>query len=70
MEAAEKLSAALEQVVSEKVVPAVSSAALAGLRFSEVLPPELAVATIAERLADQPGARLVAGEPRVWATTA
>jgi ATP-dependent helicase Lhr and Lhr-like helicase len=54
--------------VWEDVLPAVSTAALAGLKFSEVLPPELAVATIAERLADHASARRVAVEPRVLAT--
>lgn len=67
--AAEKLGAVLGQVVWEDVLPAVSAAALAGLKFSEVLPPELAVATIAERLADHAGARCVAGETRVLATS-
>jgi ATP-dependent Lhr-like helicase len=69
VESAEKLGAALELVVWEDVLPAVSAAALAGLKFSEVLPPELAVATIAERLADHAGARCVAGEARVLATS-
>lgn len=67
--AAEKLGAVLGQVVWEDVLPAVSAAALAGLKFSEVLPPELAVATIAERIADHAGARCVAGEARVLATS-
>lgn len=34
--------------------------------FSEVLPPELAVGTIAERLADRIGASAAASEARVW----
>ena len=57
VEAAEKLGAALEQVVWEDVLPAVSTAALAGLKFSEVLPPELGRSDDRERLADRPGAR-------------
>ena len=65
VEAAEKLSAALDQVKWGDVLPAVSTAALAGLKFSEVLPPDLAVATIAERLADHEGAETVSTEPRV-----
>lgn len=69
VEAVEKLSAALDGVVWEDVLPAVSAAAIAGLKFSEVLPPERAVATIAERLADRLGARSVANEQRVLATT-
>ncbi len=70
IEAAEKLGAALEQVVWEDVLPAVSTAALAGLKFSEVLPRHLAVATIAERLADHVGATASATEPRVWSSAA
>lgn len=59
------LAEALESADWSKVLPAVSSAALAGLKFSEVLPPNLAIATIAERLADHAGAATVADDPRV-----
>ena len=52
----------------EDVLPAVSTAALAGLKFSEVLPPDLAVATIAERLADHAECALGRSEQRVLAT--
>lgn len=68
VEAAEKLGAALDVVVWEEVLPAVSTAALAGLKFSEVLPPELAVATIAERLADRHAAGIAASDVRVEST--
>ncbi|MCT7657633.1 DEAD/DEAH box helicase [Mycobacterium deserti] len=65
-EAAEYLPAALKGLGWDEVLPFVSPAALAGLKFSEVLPPDLAVATIAERLADHDGAKAVAAEPLVW----
>jgi ATP-dependent helicase Lhr and Lhr-like helicase len=67
-DAGNKLDAALRGLRWNDVLPAISPAALGGLKFSEVLPPDLAVATIAERLADPVGAQVVAGEPRVWAT--
>lgn len=65
-QAAEKLEAALDAVDWSNSRPAVSHAALAGLKFSEVLPPDLAVVTIAERIADRDGAAAVAAESRVW----
>jgi ATP-dependent Lhr-like helicase len=64
--AANKLDEALHRVLWSDVVPAVSPAALGGLKFAEVLPPRLAVATLAERLADKDAAQIVAAEPRVW----
>lgn len=64
-EAVEKLADALVAVEWSTVLPAVSPNALAGLKFSEVLPPALATATIAERLADRVGAESAAREPRV-----
>ena len=67
-EAAEKLADALASVDWSTVLPAVSPNALAGLKFSEVLPPDLATATIAERLADQDHAASVMRERRVWST--
>lgn len=45
--------------------PDVDPAAVRGLKFAETLPPALAVATLAERMADRPGATVVLGEPRV-----
>jgi ATP-dependent Lhr-like helicase len=65
-EAAEGLTAALEGLNWNGVLPSVSPAALAGLKFSEVLPPDLAAATIAERLADHHAAQVVVAQPRVW----
>ena len=64
-EAVERLAHALESVHWSEVRPAVSPAALAGLKFSEVLPHDLAIATIAERLADHVGAAVVANDQRV-----
>lgn len=52
------------QIDWSTVLPAVSPAALAGLKFSEVLPRDLAIATIAERLADHTAAGAVDTEPR------
>ncbi len=65
-EAAEKLADALGPVDWSVVFPAVSPNALAGLKFSEVLPADLATETIAERLGDRAGARGAATDPRVW----
>ncbi|MEU5566140.1 DEAD/DEAH box helicase [Micromonospora musae] len=49
---------------SERVcLPEVNPKALAGLKFSEALPERLAVATLAARLADIPGAAAVLTEP-------
>ncbi|MFE0590674.1 DEAD/DEAH box helicase [Micromonospora echinospora] len=44
-------------------LPDVDEKALDGLKFSAALPPRLAVATLAARLADLPGARAVLAEP-------
>lgn len=64
-EVVDKLTEALKSVDWSNVLPAVSPAALAGLKFSEVLPRQLAIATIAERLADRLGASAAARDPRV-----
>ena len=61
----EARSRALRSVDWAAVLPAVSPAALGGLKFSDVLPPDLAGVTIAERLADHAGAEAAASEPRV-----
>ena len=69
VQAAEKLSAALDGVVWEGVL---SRSVDRRNRWPEALrspPPEPAVATVAERLADRLGAHLVADEPRVLAIT-
>jgi ATP-dependent Lhr-like helicase len=69
VEAEKRLPAALNAVNWDTALPAVLPAALGGLKFSEVLPPDLAVATVAERLADQFSARIVAAERRIWNLT-
>ncbi len=46
-------------------LPAVSSNALAGLKFSAALPPDLAVGTLAERLGDVDGARRALEDRRI-----
>lgn len=66
VEAAKALTEVLENVDWSTVLPAVSQAALQGLKFSEILPPDLAVATIAARLGDQESAAAVSAERRVW----
>jgi ATP-dependent Lhr-like helicase len=65
----ERLPTALAGLDWDDVLPSISPAALAGLKFSEVLPPDLAAATIAERLADHDGAQAVVAEPCVWNVT-
>ena len=45
-----------------------ADAAVAGLKFSEVLPRDLAIATVAKRLADHASASWVACETRVRVT--
>lgn len=67
-EAADKLSEALESADWPSVLPAASPAAVAGLKFSEVLPRDLAIATVAKRLADHASASWVACETRVRVT--
>lgn len=64
-EAVKKLPGALGAADWDAALPAVSPRALEGLKFSEVLPRHLATRTVADRLADRPGARAVASEPRV-----
>lgn len=46
--------------------PAVSEDAVRGLKFSDVLPPDLARETVALRLADHKHGRQVLAEPRQW----
>ncbi|MFB8771151.1 DEAD/DEAH box helicase [Streptomyces broussonetiae] len=54
--------AARENVGENLVLPDVDRRAVRGLKFSTALPERLAVATVAARLADFEGARLVLGE--------
>lgn len=46
--------------------PAVTEESIQGLKFSEVLPPELAHQVVAQRMGDEDKARVVAGEPVRW----
>ncbi|GAA4256545.1 DEAD/DEAH box helicase [Dactylosporangium darangshiense] len=46
--------------------PDIDERAVAGLKFSDVLPPDLAVATLAERAADTAGAAAVLTAPLRW----
>lgn len=60
------LSGSERPASDEEVLPAVSDEAVAGLKFSDVLPLELARDTIALRLTDPSAARRVAAERRTW----
>jgi ATP-dependent Lhr-like helicase len=53
----------VDEVKDRLTLPDVDEKALAGLKFSEMLPPRLAVATLAARLADLEHARSVLLEP-------
>jgi ATP-dependent Lhr-like helicase len=55
--------AATADVADRLCLPHVDEQALAGLKFSGALPPRLAEATLAARLADLPAARSVLAEP-------
>lgn len=62
-DAADRLGDAHADLAS--ALPAVSRDALSGLKFAEVLPPHLAVATVAARMADPVGATHALAAPRV-----
>lgn len=55
--------AATADLESRLCLPHVSTEALAGLKFSAALPPRLAEATLATRLADLPAATAVLRQP-------
>jgi ATP-dependent Lhr-like helicase len=62
--------AAVEQAVrplteadASGLLPQVEEAALEGLKFSECLPTELALATLASRLRDEPAVRAILSQP-------
>lgn len=59
----EMWKAATQDALERLCLPDVDKRALAGLKFSEALPPYLATATLAARLADLSGAAKVLGEP-------
>ena len=52
----------------DTAIPVVSPQALAGLKFSAALPPELAAATLADRIVDRAGARSITSWPLVVRT--
>jgi ATP-dependent helicase Lhr and Lhr-like helicase len=56
--------AALVDIQQRLCLPAVDDKALEGLKFSAALPPHLAEATLAARLADLEGARIALAEPQ------
>jgi ATP-dependent Lhr-like helicase len=56
----------VEGATTHLCLPEVSQKALAGLKFSAALPPRLATATLAARLADLDGAAEVLGEPSTF----
>ncbi|EST37178.1 hypothetical protein N566_14470 [Streptomycetaceae bacterium MP113-05] len=59
---------ALEHVEERLCLPDVDERAVKGLKFGEALPPRLAQATLAARLADFEGARRVLREPVAFVT--
>src|SRR5262249_21227763 len=69
VEGAEDL-AGFEQTVRElmtkdaaEMLPRVEEAALEGLKFARCLPKELGLATLASRLRDEPGIRVISSQP-------
>jgi ATP-dependent helicase Lhr and Lhr-like helicase len=48
---------------ASSLVPQVEEAAVDGLKFSECLPKEFALATLASRLRDEPATRAVLSQP-------
>jgi ATP-dependent Lhr-like helicase len=54
---------AARKSLNHLIDPEVDSGAVQGLKFSAALPPDLAAATLAARLADRPNARRVLNEP-------
>ncbi|MFJ2257466.1 DEAD/DEAH box helicase [Streptomyces sp. NPDC087844] len=61
-----ELRKARDETAGRLSVPEVDSRALRGLKFAVALPEELAVATLAARLADPEGAAAVLAEPARW----
>lgn len=53
-----------EQAEMDLVEPVVNDHAVAGLKFSAALPPEMARSTVATRLGDEEGAAAVLAQPR------
>jgi len=62
-----ELRAALDQAMAEELPePVVFDDAVRGLKFAEILPPDLANRTLAARLGDESAARRVTGHPVRW----
>ena len=59
----DELRSGLAATAGRVCLPVVDDAAVNGLKFNAALPPRLAVATLATRLADVPAAEAVLGEP-------
>jgi ATP-dependent Lhr-like helicase len=66
---AEMWKAAIASAADKLCLPAVDERALHGLKFSAALPPRLAEATLAARLADLEGAATVLKEPTRFSST-
>jgi ATP-dependent Lhr-like helicase len=62
------LRTALDSLDPAHASPAVTEDALAGLKFAEILPSELAAETLGLRLSDERAALAVAGQRSRWAT--
>jgi len=67
-----ELHAALDEamVAEQWTGPVLAQEAVQGLKFAEILPPELAAATLAARLGDEPAARKVGRDPVRWSIIA
>jgi ATP-dependent Lhr-like helicase len=66
-----QLRAAIDTAAAgELPAPEVTDEAIRELKFGEALPPELAAATLAMRLTDEPAARAVLAQRLQWAQTA
>ncbi len=63
---AELLAALDHAIAGELPEPVVLDEAVRGLKFAEILPPDLANRTLAARLGDESTARRVAGHPVQW----
>jgi ATP-dependent Lhr-like helicase len=63
----ERIRAAIQELHLEALPPPeITEEAVRGLKFGEILPPALARATLADRVADRRAARAVLTQPRRW----
>ena len=53
----------------DKATPEVNEAAIKGLKFAEILPPDLAAHTVGQRMTDRDSAETVIAEARQWSST-